>query len=139
MERLLDRVQRAVLVGEAFDGFDLRAVGLDRVREAALDRPSLLLDRTGAADAVFAADPNPAEATLVAEEIRQLESGFDLGGHGFAVDRHGDLFGDEFADAVYVIGAHGDGYYNPRPSHKRCARMEAMSPTPHRFRRRVAG
>ena len=59
-ERLLQRVRSSPL-GEALDGRDLGAVGLDGEHQARADRPAVDDHRAGAADAVLAAEVGPGE------------------------------------------------------------------------------
>src|SRR5262249_25624767 len=89
-EALLQRVQRAA-GGEALDGLDRRAVGLDRERRAALDRLAVEADRGGAVAGGVAADGGAGQAGVLADEVDEQRARLDGAGLLLAVDRDGDL------------------------------------------------
>ena len=74
-ERLLHRRQRAVRLGQALDGGDLRAVGADREQEAGADRGAVQQDRAGAAHPVLAAHVGAGQPQVVAEAVGQQPPG----------------------------------------------------------------
>src|SRR5215468_4857055 len=89
-EPLLQRMQRAA-GGEALDGLDRRAVGLDREHGAALDRLAVEADRARAAARGVAADVRAGQAERLADEVDEQQAGLDRAGLLLAVDRDGDL------------------------------------------------
>src|SRR6516162_7969573 len=80
-ERLLQGMERAAGIGKAFDGEDLRAIGLHRKHGAGLYRLAVEGDRARAARAGVAADMRPSKAELLAQEMDEqqtrLGQGFD--------------------------------------------------------------
>ncbi len=89
-EGFLEGVEGSVFVGEAFDGLDDGAFGLDG--EGHTGSGGFVVDEYGAgsADAVFAADACSSEAEVVAEEVREECACFDFAGVGLAVDLYFD-------------------------------------------------
>ena len=85
-ERPLQRRQLAVLAGEALDGRDLGAVGLDREQHAALHRLAVEEDRAGAAVAGVAADVRARQVEVVADEVDEQLARLDLALVALAVD-----------------------------------------------------
>jgi hypothetical protein len=90
LECLLHRVHR-VPIGEALDGGDRQAIGLDREHRARLHRLTVDVDRAGAARRGVAADVGAREAEVLAHEMHQERTWFDVAGSFDAVDRHRDL------------------------------------------------
>src|SRR5213083_1947655 len=88
-ECALDRMELAVL-GEAFDGHDLGAVGLDREDRAGLRRAAVDEDGAGAALTGVAADVCAGEPKRVAEELDEKLTRFDVLGPLRPVDRDRD-------------------------------------------------
>ena len=90
-ETFLQRRQRAVGVGDAFDGGDVAALGLHREHGAGLHRHAVDIDGAGAAMGGLAADMGAGEREVLADEMHQerarLDEAFDLG----AVDLHGHM------------------------------------------------
>ena len=84
-ERLLQRRQ-LVAVGEALDGLDRRAVGLDGEQHAALHELAVDDHRAGAAVAGVAADVAAGQVEVVAQEVDQQPARLDLALVGRAVD-----------------------------------------------------
>ena len=91
VERLLQRVQRAVGRGEPLDGADLGAVGGRREHQARADRRAVDEHRAAAADAVLAPDVRAGEPELVAEHVREQVARLDLDAVLGAVDVQRDL------------------------------------------------
>src|SRR5439155_11656803 len=88
-ERSLERRQLPVR-GEAFDGDDLRPVGLDGEEHAALHRASVHQDRAGAAVAGVAADVGAGQVEVVANEVDEQLARLDLALIALAVDSDRD-------------------------------------------------
>ena len=84
-ERLLHRMQRAVGLGEAFDGGDRLVLGAECRDEAGMNRLALDPDGAGAAVAGIATLFHAKEAAL-AQIGAQALAGCGIGGDAFAVD-----------------------------------------------------
>ena len=91
--RRLDRVERAIGIGKAFDRSHLTAIGLDGQHQAAPHGLAIDNHRAGAADAVFAAQMHAGIARVIAQEIAERFAGLDRGAFGSAIDRHFDAEG----------------------------------------------
>jgi len=89
-ESLLDGVEVAI-GGEAFDGDDVAAVGLDREHGAAFDDFAVKGDGACAADGRLAADVGAGEAGDFAKVVDEEHARFDFIGVRFAVDGQGDF------------------------------------------------
>ena len=89
-EGFLHGVQFAVGGGEAFDGEDLRAIGLDGEHAAALDGLAVDFDGAGAAEGGFAAHVRAGEPDDFAEVVDQQEARLHFVSVAVAVDGHGD-------------------------------------------------
>ena len=74
-ERLLQRVQFAVLAFQALDGGERCAVGLDREHEAAADGLAVDQDGAGTADAVLTAEVGAGEAAVLAKRVGEGAAG----------------------------------------------------------------
>jgi hypothetical protein len=93
---LLERMQRAVAAGQAFDGGDFMFVSLHRQHQAGSDRAAVKQHRTGSADAVLAAEMRAGQTQLVAQKISE---------RGAHVDRFSKLLPvDDYCDATLVHG-----------------------------------
>ena len=77
LERLLHRVQLAVR-GQALDGGDLVAVGLDGEHRARLHRLAVEVDRARAARGRVAADVRAGQPEPLAEVVDEQRARFDL-------------------------------------------------------------
>ncbi len=91
-EGFLHGVELAV-GGEAFDGGDAAAIGLDREQGAGFDGAAFEHDGAGAADGSFAADVGAGEAGDVAEVMDEEQARLDFIFARAAVDGEGDFFG----------------------------------------------
>ena len=105
VERSLDGVEFAVVV-ERFHGHDFGAVDLDGVEQTGFRQVAVVGDRTRPTDAVFTADADAAQPGLLAQEIRELQARFHLGGDPFAVDRQLDPAGGPVHRLVRGIVPH---------------------------------
>ena len=89
LEGGLHRVELAVL-GQALDGGDLGAVGLDGEHGAALHRLAVDVDHAGATLTGVAAHVRAGEPQCVAEDIHEQGAGFDIDDMALLVDLEGD-------------------------------------------------
>src|SRR5271170_4141074 len=80
-----------VAVGEAFDGADLLAVGLDCEHQAGAHRLVVDDDGAGAADAMLAADMGAGQPAIVADGVDQRFARLDPNRIIAAVDVQGDV------------------------------------------------
>ena len=64
---------------------------MHRQHEARAGKVTVDPDRAGAADPVLAADMGAGQTQMVVQEVREVQSGFDIGGDRFAVDGKGDV------------------------------------------------
>src|SRR5215469_7629409 len=87
----LQRRQRAVGIGHAFDGGDLAAIGLHGEHGAGFHRHAVDIDGAGTAMGGLAADMGAGHLQILADEMHEqrarLDEAFDLG----AVDLHGHM------------------------------------------------
>ena len=81
-----------VAVGEALDGRDLGAVGLDGEHRARLDRPAVDVDGAGAALAGVAADVGAGQVEVLAERLDEEPSRLDVELPGCPIDDERDVF-----------------------------------------------
>ena len=95
-----------VAVGEALDGHDLGAVGLDREHRAGLDRPAVDVDGAGAALAGVAADVRAGQVEVLAQRLDEEASRLDVELAGRPIDDERDVFahGHEPPAARWVTG-----------------------------------
>src|SRR5262245_12342095 len=89
-EALLHGMELAALL-QAFDGGDLRSIGLHRQHGARLDRIAVHDHRAGAAMRGVAADVGPRHAEHFADEVHQEQARLDFRFVRRAVDGHADL------------------------------------------------
>ena len=80
---------------QSFDADDVPAVGLDRKRQASAHDDAVEHDVAGAAHAVFAADMRAGETKFSAQQIDQVQPGWDARRDGLAVEPKGN-FGPGF-------------------------------------------
>src|SRR6202051_3384769 len=90
VERLLQRVQGAVVNSDALDRQDLVPVGLHREHQARSRRIAVEENGAGAAHAVLAAEMGAGQAELMAQEIRQRHPHRHGGFMALAVDGDGN-------------------------------------------------
>src|SRR5262245_56800678 len=79
------------LIGHALDGLDARAVALHREHQTTAHDHAIDAHRTGAADAVLAADMAAGEAQVLAQEIDQSLARIDALEHLLAIDGQNDV------------------------------------------------
>src|SRR3979490_2036486 len=84
-ERLLHRMQRRAVGGEALDGLDLVPVSHDRERGAGFDRLAVEMHDAGAALRGVAADMGAGQPQILAQKLHQKRAGVDIGVDGIAV------------------------------------------------------
>ncbi len=87
----LHRVE-VVAVGEALDGLDLRAVGLDREHRAGLDGLAIDVDRAGAALAGVAADVRAGQVEILPQGLDEESPRLDVELPGRPIDDERDVF-----------------------------------------------
>src|SRR5713226_5119062 len=97
-EALLQRVQLTVLL-QAFDRFDLAAVGLAGQQRAGFDRLAVEQDSAGATVRRIAADMGAREIQVLSDEVDQEQSGLDFGAMLLAVYPHRYFDGRQRFDA----------------------------------------
>src|SRR5215471_3599992 len=90
LERLLQRVERAVGGCERLDGGHAAPLRLHRKREAAAHRHAIDQHRAASAYAVFATNMSAGGANDMAQEIGQQEPRLGIPGNGAAVEGEGD-------------------------------------------------
>ena len=90
-ERLLHRMQRRAVGGQALDGPDLVAVGHDRERGAGFHRLAVEMHDAGAALRGVAADMGAGQPQIFAQKLHQQGTGVDIGVDGIAVHDQGNL------------------------------------------------
>ena len=89
-EAFLQRMQVAVR-GEALDGGDRGAVGLDREDRAGFRASAVDQDGAGAALTGVAPDVRAGQAQVLAQEVDQEQARIDVSLARFAVDGHRDV------------------------------------------------
>ena len=90
-EGLLQRMQRAVRRGNAFDGGDLRPIGLTDEHGAGFHRLAVDIDGAGAAMARLATDMRAGEFQMLPEKMDQECARFGKLFDLLSVDRHFDV------------------------------------------------
>src|SRR5215475_13284088 len=114
--------QRAVGIGHALDGRDIRALRLHGEHGAALHAHAVDIDGAGAAMGGLAADMGAGHLQVLADEMHEqrarLDEAFDLG----AVDLHG-----------HMRLCHYPLLYLARPAARCSARVTMMPPTCFRY------
>ena len=91
MSACCNGVQFAVVVLQAFDGGQRRAVGLHSEHGAGADGLAVDQDGAGAADAVLAAEVGAGEAAVLAERVGEGAAGLEVGPDAVAVDAESDV------------------------------------------------
>ena len=87
-KRLLHRMQRAIGLGQAFDGDDIGALCLHRQDVAAFHRATVQVNGAGAALTGVAADVSAGEAQVFADVVDQQRARLDFGADRLAVHAH---------------------------------------------------
>ena len=76
--------------GKGLDRRELPAVGLDGKDGAGFNRDAVQEDDTGAAVRRIAANVGARQTQSFADEMHQQQSGLDIGGDHFSIDREAD-------------------------------------------------